>query len=137
MGRSRATRSQTPADLLASGWIAALRRLNPRAAKWSATGRRLSRRGHWTVETLLKLGYTAPDRAYEVGVRIVELSDDPWILETVRVSVFGTCCGATRPFLRSPAADARRLPRLRQTLSRIAPGGLDKVEGARLSQAPS
>jgi hypothetical protein len=81
---------------------------------------------HWTVETLLKLGFAAPDRAYEVGVRIVELSDDPWILESVGVSVFENLVRRDPPrFTARLSADARRLPRLTHTLNHIASEGLD------------
>jgi hypothetical protein len=131
--------TETTADVLARGWIGALRQLHPEFGEMAGDqGGALCLTEHWTVETLLKLGYAAPDRAYEVGMRIVELSDDPWILENVGVSVFRDLLRRNPPhFTARLSADALRLPKLRHTLSRIAPGGLDRAEGARLSRAQS
>jgi hypothetical protein len=110
---------EAPADVLALGWIAALRRLDPETRDLMGA---LHVVEDWTVETLLKLGFAAPDRAYEVGVRIVELSDDPWILDTVGVSVFEHLLRRNEPhFIARLSADARRSPRLLRTLARIEP----------------
>jgi len=131
--------SETTADVLARGWIGALRQLHPEFGEMAGDqGGALRLTEHWTVETLLKLGYAAPDRAYKVGVRVVELSDDPWIGENVGASVFRDLLRRNPPhFTARLSADARRLPKLRHTLNRIAPGGLDKSAAARLSQAQS
>lgn len=119
---SRSQAAGTPADILARGWIGALRQMHPQFGEMADDpGGGVCAAEHWTVETVLKLGYAAPDRAYDVGMRIVELSDDPWILESVGVSVFEDLVRRDRPhFTARLSADARRLPRLRHALRRIA-----------------
>jgi hypothetical protein len=128
---------EAPADVLARGWIGALRQMHPQFGELADDrGGGFCVAEHWTIETLLKLGFTAPDRAYEVGVRIVELSDDPWILDSVRVSVFEDLVRRDPShFTARLSADASRLPGLRHTLRRIAPGGVGRAKGARLSRA--
>jgi hypothetical protein len=111
---------ETPADVIARGWIDALDQINPAVGD---PGEALRAAEHWTVETLLKLGFAAPDLAYEVGLRIVELSDDPWILETVSVSVFEALLRRDGPHFEGRiSADAHRLPRLGDVLDHV---GLD------------
>jgi hypothetical protein len=129
VGGGRWPAPEPTADLLARGWIAALERLDPVAGDLAGDRRGTLRAAeHWTVETLLKLGFVAPDRAYEVAVRIVELSDDPWILESVGVNVFGDLLRRNRAhFLARLAADARRLPRLLSALDHDSRVGLDTV----------
>src|ERR1700712_2159577 len=77
------------ADILARGWIAAFRPLEPTRGELAGDlHTAVEVIDDWTVETVLKLGVAAPDKAYDVAVRIVELSDDPWILANVGVGVF-------------------------------------------------
>jgi hypothetical protein len=111
---------EAPADILARGWIAAIGRLCPNSGYAFGAMRAAE---SWTIETLLKLGFAAPRCAYEVGVRIVELSDDPWILEAVRVAVFEDLWrrGGSEFRVRL-SADARRQPRLRRVLDKIITG---------------
>src|ERR1700761_8888827 len=86
--RTAAEDEDGPVDVLARGWIAAFRPLEPFKGELSGDlDTIIDVADDWTVETLVKLGVAAPDRAYEVAVRIVELSDDPWILANVGVSV--------------------------------------------------
>lgn len=119
---------EAPADVLARGWIGALRQMHPQFGEMAEDrGGAFYAAEHWTVETLLKLGFAAPDRAYEVGVRIVELSDDPWILENVGVSVFENLVRRDPPYFTARlSADARRLPKLSHTLKHIAPKALER-----------
>jgi hypothetical protein len=105
---------ETPADVIARGWISALEQLDPARPEAARDPHaQLAAADHWTVEILIKLGFAAPDCAYEVGVRIVELTDNAWLLRNVAIGVFEPLL-RREPlrFSRRLAADAERLPRL-------------------------
>jgi hypothetical protein len=110
----RASPPQTPADVIARGWISVLEQLDPaHAERASDPHDHLGLADHWTVEILIKLGFAAPDCAYEVGLRIVELTDNAWILQNAAVGVFEPLLRRDRArFSARIAADADRLPRL-------------------------
>jgi hypothetical protein len=122
-----------PEEVLARGWIAFMQRLDPVTGDLDDEDYAVLRTGEdWVVETLLKLGFAAPDRAYEVGLRIVELSDDPWILENVGASVFEELLRRDgQHFIARLSADVLHLPRLRRAIADIAPNGLDPAVEAR------
>jgi hypothetical protein len=128
---------QGPEDALARAWIAALQPLAPTHGEPAGPQAALEAAEHWAVETLLKLGFAAPDCAYQVAVRIVELSDDPWILETVGVSVIDELIrrdGAR--FIARLSGDARQSPHLRRARDHIPAAGLDRAADTRLEELP-
>jgi hypothetical protein len=87
----------------------------------------------WTVETLVKLSATSPDRAYDVGVRIVELTDNRWILANVGAGVFEVLLNRDPAhFIARLSADAARVPRLRRCLSYVGGERLDPTARTRL-----
>ena len=70
-----------------------------------------------------------------MAVRIVELSDDPWILANVGVGVFEDLLHRDAPyFIDRLSADARWLPRLRRSLAHIGAHRLDKAARTRLGE---
>jgi len=123
-----------PADVLARGWIAALRPLEPiRGEMAGDLHSAVETADDWTVETVIKLGAAAPDKAYDVGMRIVELTDDAWILANVGVSVFENLLHRDAVyFIGRLAADAQRVPRLREALAHVGGQRLDKAARTRL-----
>ncbi|MDR3510603.1 MAG: hypothetical protein P4L73_03135 [Caulobacteraceae bacterium] len=113
---------EDPKDALAQAWIAALTRRRLEASRADHDPHAAD---DWIIETLIKLGFAAPERAYEVGVRIVALSEDPWIIETVGVGVFANLLRRHGPLLAGRLAhDVDQLPRLGRALVHASPMAL-------------
>lgn len=113
------TSGEATADVLARGWIAAMELAGalPRERADDEAGA-LDLTDDWTVETVLKLAFAAPDCAYEVGLAIVALNDDPWILKSVVACVFEGIMRQNSGVLPARlAADAERPPKLRRARS--------------------
>lgn len=113
----------SPEDALALAWIAALSRRGPDAGGEPRPAYADDDPAEdWIVESLLKLGFAAPDRAYDVGVRIVALSEDPWIIQTVGVTVFADLLRRHGPrFAHRLAHDVGAVPRLGKALVHASP----------------
>jgi hypothetical protein len=119
----------TPADVIARGWISVLEQLDPCRIRVEDPHTALGLADHWTVEVLLKLAVAAPECAYEVGVRIVELTESVWILQNAAVSVFEPLVRRDpQQFQARLAADVARLPRLGTVLALATPVTLGRAK---------
>ena len=83
-------RSNSPADVLARGWIDVVTGLGSGVTPYATDD--------WTVETLLKLSFAADPLRLRGRPAHCQLSDDPWVLEAVRGGVF-------EPLLRRDGAE--------------------------------